>query len=152
RPARQAPHVSEPFLWLASSPIRFFHLRALAHLAARPPWRYAAAAAGADRGDECPAGEDAQRGLYLIRYHPGEGELPGNHRGSFRYRSLFRVARGNASWRRGDFKSAYRDFDLARSGLEPSDRLHAAEAELAAAECALAHAHDLADRDDQSED
>jgi hypothetical protein len=155
-PTKQDLEGDERALWLAASPIRFYHLWALAHLAKHPPWRYtppAEAGAGPDDqgGPAAEAEAAALTGLDLIRYQPGEEELPSNHRVYFLYRSLFLAALGTASWRlgwpHGQFKSAYRDFDLARSGLGPSDRLYTAEAELAAAECALADAHRLLDED-----
>jgi hypothetical protein len=125
---------------------RYRVLRARAHLARLPFWRYAGLSGeppAGGRDDLTCAKEMAEGGLDAVRSHLGHDPGEGNTRNYFVVRSLCYVERGRVAAAQGDYKSAYRDFDLARSGLGPAERLYSGEVEMAAAECALMHAHHL---------
>ncbi len=133
----------------AITPLRYFLVQARAAHAALPFWRYDQ---GADtdrqtKGEPPPdyikeAKMAADSGLGWVRWLQTAEAAVGNHRLYFLFRSLYLIERGRVACRLREFESAYRDFDLARSGLDSDERIHAAEVELAAAECALMHAHD----------
>lgn len=67
---------------------------------------------------------------------PRDGSLYRN------YRSLFQIVKGRAASVKGaeaGFDEAYRDFELARGGIDPDDHLLMALPELFGAECCLIH-------------
>jgi hypothetical protein len=93
------------------------------------------------------AAELAKRGLVETRrLHPPD-RITGPQAPYFHYRSLLLVTRGTARWlgRADDgtdamFKRAYQDYERARGTIEPApDRTLAAEIDLRAAACGLAH-------------
>jgi hypothetical protein len=79
-----------------------------------------------------------ERGLQVVEWSPGLDY--------FRQRSYFHSLRGRAATLLGDFKTAHRELDLARSGLVPrvgADREILAVSLLRLAECLLARADDV---------